>query len=171
MAGKGFSRQLPTMILPVLVLLIVPFLILFNFSKGIFNIGRVSFVPMVVQVAFGGAITLAGLLLMAVAIGMLIRLGRGTLAPWDQTEQLVRSGIYAHTRNPLISGVLIVLIGETVIFWSFGLLIWTAIFLTVNTVYFKLSEEPGLVRRFGDEYREYRRNVPMWIPRVKPWKG
>jgi protein-S-isoprenylcysteine O-methyltransferase Ste14 len=30
-------------------------------------------------------------------------------------------------------------------------------------------EEPHLVGRYGDEYVEYRRNVPRWIPRISAW--
>jgi len=31
-----------------------------------------------------------------------------------------------------------------------------------------LSEEPGLERRFGEDYRRYKRAVPRWIPRLVP---
>ncbi len=44
-----------------------------------------------------------------------------------------------------------------------------AVFFAINAVYFPLSEEPGLRRRFGDEYDEYARNVPRWIPRLRRW--
>jgi protein-S-isoprenylcysteine O-methyltransferase Ste14 len=40
----------------------------------------------------------------------------------------------------------------------------------VNAVYFPLVEEPGLRRRFGEDYDAYRANVPRWIPRRRPWK-
>jgi protein-S-isoprenylcysteine O-methyltransferase Ste14 len=33
-----------------------------------------------------------------------------------------------------------------------------------------LSEEPGLEKRFGDDYRRYKANVPRWIPRLRPWE-
>jgi protein-S-isoprenylcysteine O-methyltransferase Ste14 len=39
----------------------------------------------------------------------------------------------------------------------------------INLVYMPLVEEPGLERRFGEAYARYRRNVPGWIPRLKPW--
>jgi protein-S-isoprenylcysteine O-methyltransferase Ste14 len=39
----------------------------------------------------------------------------------------------------------------------------------VNTIYLKVSEEPGLARRFGREYLTYREAVPMWMPRLRPW--
>jgi protein-S-isoprenylcysteine O-methyltransferase Ste14 len=31
-------------------------------------------------------------------------------------------------------------------------------------------EQPVLSERFGEEYDEYRRNVPAWLPRLRPWK-
>jgi protein-S-isoprenylcysteine O-methyltransferase Ste14 len=43
------------------------------------------------------------------------------------------------------------------------------LFFAINHVYFILSEEPGLEKRFGQEYLEYKKNVPRWIPRLKPW--
>jgi protein-S-isoprenylcysteine O-methyltransferase Ste14 len=51
------------------------------------------------------------------------------------------------------------------------ILVTAAIFFAVNATYIPLVEEPGLVERFGDEYRRYRRNVPRWIPRLRPWAG
>ena len=66
----------------------------------------------------------------------------------------------------MISGVGFVLLGEATLFWSFGILIWFGVFVVVNTLHFKLSKEPGLVRRFGDQYRGCRKQVPMWIPRI-----
>jgi protein-S-isoprenylcysteine O-methyltransferase Ste14 len=34
----------------------------------------------------------------------------------------------------------------------------------------RLYEEPALLRKFGAEYEEYRRNVPRWLPRLTPWR-
>jgi protein-S-isoprenylcysteine O-methyltransferase Ste14 len=73
-------------------------------------------------------------------------------------------------RNPMISGVLTVLLGESALFVSLPLLLWFAMVLAVNAVYFPLVEEPGLRRRFGAEYEAYRASVPRWIPRLRPWK-
>ena len=44
-----------------------------------------------------------------------------------------------------------------------------AVFVILNTVYFIRDEEPALERRFGDNYRLYKANVPRWIPRWRPW--
>jgi protein-S-isoprenylcysteine O-methyltransferase Ste14 len=44
--------------------------------------------------------------------------------------------------------------------------LWTPVFMLANAIEVKLVEEPELERRFGDTYREYRRRVPMFIPRA-----
>ena len=99
------------------------------------------------------------------------RVGRGTLAPWDPTRRLVAEGPYRHVRNPMISGVLLMLVGEALLSRSGVLALWAGAFLLINHTYFLLSEEPGLERRFGDSYRVYRAHVPRWIPRPRPWRG
>jgi protein-S-isoprenylcysteine O-methyltransferase Ste14 len=112
-----------------------------------------------------------GLVLMATSIVLFHRVGLGTLAPWNPTGQLVIRGVYRHVRNPMISGVLCILLGETLIFDSFPLLVWFSVFLAVNVTFIPLVEEPDLERRFGRDYELYRLNVPRWIPRLRPWKG
>jgi protein-S-isoprenylcysteine O-methyltransferase Ste14 len=101
---------------------------------------------------------------------MFIRFGRGTIAPWNPTRKLVVSGLYLHVRNPMIIGVLTALLGESLIFHSVQIFTWLIAFFIINNIYFVLSEEPGLTKRFGEEYLEYKRNVPRWIPRLRPWK-
>lgn len=119
---------------------------------------------------------LAGVVLLAFGLFLLYRTirlfggaGEGTLAPWDPPRRLVVAGPYRHVRNPMISGVLFVLAGEAALLGSPALAAWLALFFGVNAAYFPLVEEPGLERRFGDDYRLYRRNVPRWIPRRTPW--
>jgi protein-S-isoprenylcysteine O-methyltransferase Ste14 len=107
---------------------------------------------------------------MAATIRLFVTVGRGTLAPWDPPQHLVVRGAYRHVRNPMISGVLFVLLGESLLTASLPLFAWFLAFLVVNSVYIPLSEEPGLVRRFGDDYLAYKRNVPRWVPRLKPWQ-
>ena len=71
----------------------------------------------------------------------------------------------------MIAGVACILLGEAVFFGSLPLLCWFAIFVSVNLIYMPLREEPGLVKRFGDDYLLFKRNVPRWIPRLTPWEG
>jgi protein-S-isoprenylcysteine O-methyltransferase Ste14 len=68
----------------------------------------------------------------------------------------------------MISGVLFVLLGEALVFRSAPILAWCAFFFLGNTLYFVVSEEPGLERRFGEDYRRYKREVPRWLPRLRP---
>jgi protein-S-isoprenylcysteine O-methyltransferase Ste14 len=121
---------------------------------------------------------LLGALLIAVGFALVVwtvklfaTVGEGTLAPWDATTKLVVRGPYRHLRNPMISGVACILGGEAALFSSWPLLVLLGTFLAVNTIYFPLVEEPGLKRRFGEEYDVYRANVPRWLPRLRPWDG
>jgi protein-S-isoprenylcysteine O-methyltransferase Ste14 len=112
-----------------------------------------------------------GALLLVDTVRLFVRLGRGTLAPWDPTRRLVVEGPYRRVRNPMISGVVIVLFGEALAFWSTALLLWALSVFVVNAVYLPLVEEPGLERRFGPDYDRYRAHVPRWLPRLRPWHG
>jgi len=122
--------------------------------------------------------TVAALVLVGIGLSLMIRTirlfateGQGTLAPWDPTVRLVVRDVYRHVRNPMISGVSFVLLGEATLFDSLPLLVWFGVFVLANLIYLPLFEEPGLVRRFGADYERYRANVPRWIPRLTPWDG
>src|SRR5262249_39692744 len=62
----------------------------------------------------GGLLATAGLAMLAWTVTLFVRVGRGTLAPWDPTRKLVVRGPYAHVRNPMISGVLTIIVGEAI---------------------------------------------------------
>ena len=155
---KNVFKQLTSFLLPVFVLIIMPLLIESNF---IFSMNIISIV--------GLMILLIGLATMILTIRMFIQLGEGTLAPWSPTRKLVIFGLYRYMRNPMILGVSLVLSGESILFRSYRIALWLAVFFLMNHFYFLLSEEPGLEKRFGREYVEYKRNVPRWIPRLTPW--
>lgn len=95
--------------------------------------------------------------------------GRGTLAPWDPPRRLVVAGPYRYVRNPMISGVFLVLAGEALALLSGPHGVWALVFLAVNAVYIPMVEEPMLALRFGERYKEYRRHVPGLVPRLRPW--
>jgi len=118
----------------------------------------------------GAALWLIGLALLIATVRMFILIGRGTIMPWDPTRKLITGSLYGHVRNPMILGVLILQVGETLMFASTGVAVLAVVFFVVNTVYFIYSEEPGLEKRFGAEYVEYKQNVPRWLPRLKSWR-
>ena len=121
--------------------------------------------------AAGAASFVGGIALFAWCVALFARVGEGTLAPWDPTRRLVAVGPYRYVRNPMISGVAAMLVGEALLRGSRVLAGWCAVFVLFNHVYFLLSEEPGLERRFGESYRRYRAAVPRWVPRLTPWDG
>ena len=118
----------------------------------------------------GAICLLAGLTLAIWTIRLFQNKGKGTLAPWDATRHLITSGPYAYVRNPMITGIFLILTGEACLLGSYAIGIWTVLFLVINLIYFPLSEEPGLRARFGKEYDTYCQNVPRYIPRLTPWK-
>ena len=93
-------------------------------------------------------------------VALFATVGEGTLAPWDPPRRFVVRGPYRYVRNPMISGVLSILLGEATLFGSVPLLVWFSVFLAVNAVIMPLIEEPGLERRFGGELRSTATNAP-----------
>ena len=68
----------------------------------------------------------------------------------------------------MITGVVSVLAGEALIWGSWVVGLWAAIFVLINHTYFVLLEEPDLAARFGASYAAYRARVPRWVPLWKP---
>ena len=103
--------------------------------------------------------------MIAWTVALFFGVGRGTLAPWDPPQRLVVRGPYRHVRNPMISGVLAVLLGEAALFGSWAVLAWWGVVFAVNAAWFVVFEEPDLRDRFGADYDAYAARTPRWIPR------
>jgi protein-S-isoprenylcysteine O-methyltransferase Ste14 len=112
----------------------------------------------------GAALVAVGAALVAHCVRLFIRLGHGTLAPWDPTRELVLAGAYRYSRNPMKAGLFLVLAGEALATGSAALTVWFGCFTLVNVLYIRLHEEPGLAKRFGAAYRDYCERVPRWWP-------
>jgi len=93
----------------------------------------------------------------------------GTPVPVASPPRLVVSGFYRYVRNPIYVGFLIILVGQTLLFGTLGLLKYTAAACFVGAAAVRCYEEPKLAGKFGAEYEAYRRAVPAWIPRLHPW--
>jgi protein-S-isoprenylcysteine O-methyltransferase Ste14 len=118
-----------------------------------------------------GPIHFAGVLLIAIgAFGLLWCIwqffaeGRGTLAPVDSPKELVVHGLYRVVRNPMYVSVALVLLGESIFFASFGILIEAAVFFCVTHLFIVFYEEPYLKKQFGTSYEAYQRTTRRWIP-------
>jgi protein-S-isoprenylcysteine O-methyltransferase Ste14 len=164
---RGLIDQLLSLLLPFIVLVLIPFLVERNLE--IITVRSQGMWPFIMFSA-GLILMVAGLAGIALTVGLFIHIGKGTLAPWSPPKRLVVTGPYAYVRNPMITSVVAVLLGEALFFGSWRILAWAVLVFVVNHLYFILSEEPGLARRFGEEYGAYKRNVPRWLPRLVPWR-
>ncbi|MDD9304005.1 MAG: isoprenylcysteine carboxylmethyltransferase family protein [Desulfobacter sp.] len=91
---------------------------------------------------------------------------KGTPVPFNPPCQLVISGPYAYTRNPMLTGVFALFLGFGILLGSVCLLfVFTPFFILVNVLELKAIEESELVKRLGPEYVEYRKNTPMFFPK------
>lgn len=96
--------------------------------------------------------------------------GLGTPAPIAPTQHLVVSGLYRHTRNPMYVAVVVAIAGQALWFGSTALLAYGAIVWALCFAFVLVYEEPTLERQFGAEFVLYKRHVPRWLPRLKPWE-
>ena len=94
---------------------------------------------------------------------LLRRVGHGTPVPIDPPQQLVVSGLYRHTRNPIYVADALLLTGIYLLQGSLTLLLYTLCFVVGIHLFLVRWEEPALRRRFGDDYVAYTRHVPRWI--------
>src|SRR5579872_994380 len=165
--GLLIRSMVSVLALPVMVTGVLPAWIIH--TRG-YAIGAGLPMPLNVIVAVVGiAIAGIGLFLAAGAMRRFSTEGEGTLAPWDPPRKLVVRGTYRYVRNPMISGVLGILLGEAFFFSSMAIFKWFVFFTILNAIYMPLSEEPRLAARFGHDYLEYKCHVARWLPRLTPW--
>ncbi|UDQ96492.1 isoprenylcysteine carboxylmethyltransferase family protein [Lentisphaerota bacterium WC36G] len=119
-----------------------------------------------VSIIFG----ILGFILALWTMWLFAKIGKGTLAPWNPPKKLVISGPYCYIRNPMLTSIWLIQLGEAFYFQSINLGIYLVIFIIFNMIYFPLIEERGLRKRFGKEYEEYCKHVPRYLPKLKSWK-
>ena len=93
----------------------------------------------------------------------------GTPMPIAPTERLVVTGFNRYVRNPMYVGLIVVILGQALLFGSLWLVLYAAIAWVITASFVRLYEEPTLLRHYGSQYEEYRRNVHAWLPRWHPW--
>lgn len=161
---------LSILLLPFMVVVGAPFWILTSFEASDSQWSNGTPIA-IAAIAIGALFVVGGFGMFSWCLRLFMRVGQGTLAPWDPTRKLVAVGPYRHVRNPMISGVVCILIGEALVSGSWLIGAWAVIFLAMNHLYFLAIEEPGLEARFGEAYCLYKTHVPRWIPRRTPWSG
>jgi protein-S-isoprenylcysteine O-methyltransferase Ste14/pimeloyl-ACP methyl ester carboxylesterase len=93
--------------------------------------------------------------------------GKGTLAPWDPPRHLVTSGAYRSSRNPMYVAVTLVLLGWTIGFASWPLLIYTLVVAGAFHLRVVFFEEPWLARTHREQWPRYAARVPRWVFRSR----
>lgn len=119
----------------------------------------------------GGLLVLSGTTLLVVCFARFALEGAGTPAPVAPTERLVIGGPYRHVRNPMYLSVLAIICGQALWLGQRGLLAYGLAVLAAVASFVHWYEEPTLQARYGSAYEAYRRAVPGWWPRRRPWGG
>lgn len=94
--------------------------------------------------------------------GLFSRIGQGSIVPIDPARRLVVAGPYRYSRNPVYVGYLAVLVGIFLLSGDMLLLLYAVAFFFYLRLFVR-REEPDLLERFGDEYRQYLLTVPRWL--------
>lgn len=161
---KLFIRALFSLVLPITNVILVPLYLISSYNNRLLAFDSVLSGLMLI---IGIFLIILGSLFVIYANKSFLKIGNGTLAPWDPPKKLVATDLYKYVRNPVVSGILMILLGETLIFASIELFLWFVTFFIVNYVYIVYWEEPRLIKRFGKDYINYTKNVPRWIPGLK----
>ncbi len=110
-----------------------------------------------------------GYVLLFAGIGIFME-GWRELHSARQQNRLVTDRLYGLVRHPQYTGLFIAIFGEGVVHWP--TIFSVALLPIIILVYYLLarSEERKVEEQFGDEYRAYRKRVPMFIPRWRQWR-
>lgn len=123
-------------------------------------------IPSAVRFPVAVVLLVSGVPIVLLTILHFLRI-KGTPIPFNPPTKLVTNGLYGIIRNPMHLGWTIILIGLAVLMQSFTLLvIFIPIFILVHILYLKFVEEKELGKKFGQAYLDYKKRVPMFIPRV-----
>jgi len=117
----------------------------------------------------GGVLIVAGASVLVSAFARFVVEGIGTPAPVAPPSQLVVGGLYRYVRNPMYLAVTTTIVGQALQLGRPVLLVYAALFMAVVAAFVYGYEQPTLARRFGAAYDDYCRNVPAWLPRLRPW--
>jgi protein-S-isoprenylcysteine O-methyltransferase Ste14 len=128
-------------------------------------LGRFVTIPLAtpqIVTNIGFALTFIGFLL---GVGALIefRKARTTLDPHSSVNNLVMSGVYRFTRNPIYLGFLFMVIGLPLNYgYYWGIVIAPIFVILINRLVIK-KEEAYLEKKFKEQYTSYRSRVRRWL--------
>ena len=118
----------------------------------------------------GTVVLAAGLMVMVQAFARFVVEGLGTPVPVAAPDRLVVGGLYRHVRNPMYVAGVAIIVGQALALGQTILLLYAVAVWLVVASFVHWYEEPTLSRKFGAQYETYRRAVPAWWPRLRPWE-
>jgi protein-S-isoprenylcysteine O-methyltransferase Ste14 len=110
----------------------------------------------------GGLMIVAGGMLFAWAMTWFAREG---VKPYPPIERVITTGPYAYTRNPMYGGVVMVMLGQGLLFGSRAVVIYGLCWLAAFLIFERTIDDPFISKRMGKPYEDYLKSVPGWIPR------
>jgi len=116
-----------------------------------------NILPYPLNIYIGAFLFAAGLMLFLWTVIIFFKVCKGTPSPFIPTQKLVTSGPFAHSRNPMVLGIIIYVVGLGVIFNSFSFIGIGLVIPLSYLAYIKLVEEKELEARFGKEYIQYKK--------------
>ncbi|MBE0687287.1 MAG: isoprenylcysteine carboxylmethyltransferase family protein, partial [Anaerolineaceae bacterium] len=128
---------------------------------------RGSFEPGWWHQVFGALMTIGGIFLAGWSIYIQYTLGKGTPSPKVATQQLITTGPYAVTRNPMTLGAFLLYLGIAIGMGSIPVILLVLVIFTALLTFIYRHETRELTERFGEEYLEYRKRTPFFIPGIR----
>ena len=160
---SGVGREHPQTHL-IHIICIIGFIIVCVSDSVIFNFSTflINFISPIVRIILFAIFLLIALIFMRLS-------GKKVFPENEQEKRLAKTGVFAYVRNPMYLGTPLIFIAF--IFLTLSLL---SIVPLVITMYFFNNmvkfEEKDLEKIFGQEYMEYKKKVPRWVPRLTPAK-
>lgn len=132
------------------------------FAAITWALAQVAATPLPYDRALGGALIGLGLALMAIAAAQMV-LHHTTFIPRRDPSDLVTSGVFAFSRNPIYLGDALVL-GGLALYWHAPLgLLLVPLFMAFITRRYILGEEARIAAHFGESYAAYRARTRRWL--------
>jgi len=159
------TKKVRTLLTPVGVvifgLFMISFVVLAKISDKVFNFPTISNLYGSIPLIFFGFI------LTGWSVFHFLKV-KGTPVPLNPPPKLVSSGPYSYARNPMLTGIFFIMFGIGLWIGSLSLImVFTPLFILLNTLELKKIEEPELEKRLGRTYLEYKQKTPMFIPSFK----
>jgi len=154
----------------LLVLVLIPFG-LRRLSRAFDHRTGIQLIPIPgLRIALAAGLSLFGLLFGLWSIVVQNKVGKGGplevagIEVSPKTQNLVVTGPYKYTRNPMLFGACVFYFGVAIYLNSVIAVAAVVLFMTFMLIFVKLTEEPRLLKDFGQDYEEYRQRVSMFVP-------